>query len=186
MSSRAGDAVVTAEPGVPGPASPTARSGLLADAAWVLGTFVALGLLGAALWWLLADPALFTKARSGGLAMGEAQLGKRFATDGWFVVIAAVLGLLAGTTLTWWRSRDVLATCALVGVGSIVATAVMALVGRVLGPADPASLVAAAGVGDRVPMQLAVTASVAYLVWPVAVLAGTLFVLWSPPTEPVR
>lgn len=174
---------MTEGPEEAGPTPSAARAGLLADAAWVLGTFVVLGILGGLVWWLLVDPAMFTKARNGGLAMGEAELGKRFAADGWFVVIAAVLGLLSGSALTWWRSRDFLATTVLLVVGSVVATGLMTLVGRLLGPGDPARLAASADVGDRLPMQLAVTADVAYLVWPIAVLVGALFVLWSPPTE---
>jgi hypothetical protein len=183
MNHAVGDAVVTDEPGATPPASRAAHQAARADAAWVLGTCVVLGVVGAVLWWLLVDPALFTKARNGGLAMGEAQLGKRFATDGWFVVIAAVLGLLSGAVLTWWRSRDFLLTTVLLVVGSALATGLMAVVGRALGPADPESLAAAAAVGDRLPMQLEVTATVAYLVWPIAALVGALFVLWSPPTE---
>jgi hypothetical protein len=186
MSGPVGDAVVMEEPEASDTERPHARDGLLADAAWVLGTSVVLGLLGGVLWWLLVDPALFTKAPNDGLAMGEAQLGKRFAADGWFVVIAAVFGLLSGSALTWWRSRDFLATSVLLVVGSVIGTALMVLVGRLLGPPDPESLAASAAVGDRLPMQLEVTATVAYLVWPIAVLVGALFVLWSPPTEPVR
>jgi hypothetical protein len=186
MSGPVGDAVVMDEPEARDPERPHTRDGLLVDAAWVLGISAVLGLLGGVLWWLLVDPALFTKASNGGLTMGEAQLGNRFAADGWFVVIAAVFGLLSGSALTWWRSRDFLATSVLLVAGSVVATALMVLVGRVLGPPDPESLAASAAVGDRLPMQLEVTATVAYLVWPIAVLVGALFVLWSPPTEPVR
>ena len=184
MSGPAGDAVVTEETEAGDAQAPSERGGARADIAWVLGTYTVLGLVGAVLWWLLVDPALFTKAGNGGLAMGEAQLGKRFAVDGWFVVIAAVLGLLSGSVLTWWRSRDNLATTVLLVVGSGVATALMVVLGRALGPADPQSLARAASVGARLPMQLEVHATVAYLVWPIAVLVGALFVLWSPPTEP--
>ena len=35
--------------------------------------------------------------------------------------------------------------------------------------------------GATVPMQLAVDATVCYLVWPVTALIGCLIVLWSPP-----
>jgi hypothetical protein len=168
------------------PANRSSRAGLLADVAWVLGSYVVLGLLGALLWWLLVDPAYFTKAASGGLAMGEVQLSRRFNADGWYVVIAAVLGLLSGSVLTWWRSRDFLLTSALLLVGAGVAALVMTLVGRALGPADPGSLAAAAAVGDRLPVQLEVAATVCYLVWPIAVLIGALFVLWSPPADTPR
>jgi hypothetical protein len=30
-----------------------------------------------------------------------------------------------------------------------------------------------------------VTSAVCYLVWPIATLIGALFVLWSPPVEPL-
>jgi hypothetical protein len=184
VSGPAGDAVVTEEPGAGDAQAASERGGARADIAWVLGTYTVLGLVGAVLWWLLVDPALFTKAGNG-LAMGEGQLGKRFAADGWFVVIAAVLGLLSGSVLTWWRSRDYLLTTGLLVVGSGVATALMVLVGRALGPADPESLARAASVGARLPMQLEVHATVAYLIWPIAVLVGALFVLWSPPAGTV-
>ena len=183
MNHPLGDALVTDEPGAAAPETTSGHHPALADAGWVLGTYVVLGLVGAVLWWLLVEPALFTKARNGGLAMGEAELGKRFAADGWFVVIAAVLGLLSGAVLTWWRSRDHLATTILLVVGSVAASALMSVTGRALGPADPESRAAAAAVGDRLPMQLEVTATVAYLVRPIAALVGALFVLWSPPTD---
>lgn len=161
------------------------RRAPLRDAAWVLGVHLCLGLVGAVLWWLLVDPAMFTKAESGGLAMGEVQLARRFNADGWFVVIAAVSGLLSGSVLTWWRSRDFLLTSLLLVVGSAVAATVMAVLGRVLGPADPGSVAAGLPVGAQVAMQLEVSGTVCFLVWPIAVLAGALFVLWSPPTDTV-
>lgn len=162
---------------------PPARGGARADVAWILGGYLALGAAGALLWWLLVDLALFTKTTSGGLAMGEVELGRRFDADGWYVVVAAVLGLVSGAVLTWWRSRDFLLTSGLLVVGSGVAAAVMTFLGRALGPPDPATVAAGLAVGDRVPMQLEVTATGCYLVWPIAVLVGALFVLWSPPTE---
>lgn len=163
------------------PAEPRRRSGALEDVVAVLAVYVALGVLGAVVWWLLFDPAVYTKAANGGLGMGEAQLGRRFDADGWYAVIAAVGGLLSGTALSWWRGRDPLLTSALVLGGSLVAAAVVAVLGGWLGPPDPQSVVASVDVGDTVPMQLAVDATVCYLVWPVTALIGCLIVLWSPP-----
>jgi hypothetical protein len=165
------------------PPEDTAGRPWLTDALWVLGTFVGLGVLGAVAWWLLADPAVFTKTKQGGLSMGEVQLARQFGTDGWYIVVAFVLGVLAGGVLTWWRSRDFLLTSGLLLVGSLVAAAVMSLLGRVLGPADPSTLVGTVPVGGRLPTQLEVTAQASYLMGPIAVLAGALFVLWSPPAE---
>ena len=161
-----------------------ARGDLARDVLWVLGTYVVLGLVGAVVWWLLVDPALFTKQPGGGLGMGEVQLSRRFATDGWYAVIAAVLGVVSGSLLTWWRSRDFLLTAGLLVLGSGVAAGLMSLVGRWLGPADPGAVAGTVAVGAKVPTQLALNATAGYLVWPIAVLAGALFVLWSPPPEP--
>ena len=157
------------------------RSGALEDAVAVLAVYVALGVLGAVVWWLLVDPAMFTKGTNGGLGMGEDQLGKRFNADGWYAVIAGVGGLLSGTAISWWRGRDPLLTSALVLGGSLVAAGVMSVLGGWLGPPDPESVAATVEVGASVPMQLAVDATVCYLVWPVTALIGCLIVLWSPP-----
>ena len=183
MTHRATEAVVD-DPGPSGPASSPARSGSAAlDVAWVLGVYAVLGVVGAVFWWLLVEPAYFTKADNGGLAMGEVQLARRFDADGWFAVIAAVLGLASGAVLTWWRSRDFLLTSLALVIGSGFAAFVMTTVGRLLGPEDPGSAAAAAAVGTRFPTQLEVTSTVCYLVWPAAALIGALFVLWSPPGD---
>jgi uncharacterized membrane protein YeaQ/YmgE (transglycosylase-associated protein family) len=153
-----------------------------ADAAWVLGILLALGVVCGLLWWLLVDPATFTKLKTGG-AMGEVQLAKQFNADGWYAVLAAVAGLLAGGLLTWWRGRDFLLTVVLLAVGSALAAAVMALTGHLLGPGDPQAALVHAKLGATVPADLRVTAKADYLVWPIAVLIGSLMVLWSPPKD---
>ncbi|NUR05813.1 MAG: hypothetical protein HOQ45_02240, partial [Nocardioidaceae bacterium] len=83
------------------------------DVGIVLGSFVVLGIGAGVLWWVLAPTASFTKVRTGG-AMSEIELGIQFAAVGWYVVIGAVAGLLAGVVLTWWRDRDALLTSLLV------------------------------------------------------------------------
>lgn len=147
----------------------------------MLGVYLALGVVAALLWWLLVDPAMFTRTEDGGVSMGEVELTQQFNADGWYTVIAAVLGMLSGAALTWWRSRDHLVTVALLAVGSGLAAAVMAWLGGVLGPADPELVQVAAG--TRLPAQLEVASPVAYLVWPIAALVGSLLVLWSPPVS---
>jgi hypothetical protein len=160
-------------------------SGPLADVAVVLGAFVLLGLASGVLWWLLVDPATFTKLKGGG-TMSELQLGLEFSTDGWYAVIAAVCGIVFGSLLTWWRSRDFLLTTVLVAVGSALAAAVMAVTGHLLGPADPKAVLAHAALGAHVPVQLDVAGKATYLVWPIAALIGALLVLWSSPRDEDR
>lgn len=169
------------------PSAPTRRrtrpSGAAGDVLVVLLVFAALGVLCGVLWWLLVDPAQFTKRASGG-TMGEIELGRRFDTDGWYTVLAAVPGFLAGLSLTWWRDRDFRLTTVLLVPGAAVAAVLMAVVGRLLGPGDPDAALEAAKLGARVPVELAVTADAVYLTWPIAVLLGSLVVLWSSPEDP--
>ncbi len=155
---------------------------VLQDALAVLGTALLLGLCCGVLWWVLVDPATFTKLADGG-SMGESQLGRQFDGDGWYAVIAAVAGVLAGAVLTWWRARDFVLTTLLLVLAAAVAAVTMSLTGRLLGPGDPEAALAAAEVGERVPVQLEVTAAVTYLVWPIAMLVGALMVLWSQTGE---
>ncbi|MGH3444463.1 MAG: hypothetical protein ACRDPB_03725 [Nocardioidaceae bacterium] len=172
-----GDDTVADRSGDPDPAGSPGR-----DASVIVGSFVVLGVVGAFVWWLLVDPALFTETKSGG-AMGEAQLAKRFATDGWYAVIGALGGLLAGAGLCWWRGRDPLFTSVMLVVGSVVAAATMAWVGYLIGPGDPTAALAHASVGARVPVSLSVNTGASYLAWPIGTLVGALIVLWSASAE---
>lgn len=150
------------------------------DVAAVLLTFLVVGVVAGVLWWLLVDPATYTKREAGG-AMPELELGRRFGADGWYAVLGVVLGFVAGLGLSAWRSRDSWLTTMLLVVGSAVAASVAAVVGRVLGPGDTGVALERAAVGAKVPVQLVVSGAVVYLVWPIAVLVGALMVLWSSP-----
>lgn len=158
---------------------PRRSDGVFQDAVAVLGTYLALGVICGLVWWLLVEPAMFTKLKGGG-SMDELELGKRFDGDAWYAVIAALTGLLSGTLISWWRSRDLLVTTALLLIGAGIAATVMTVTGHLLGPGDPDAALAAAKIGEQVGVQLQVTARATYLVWPISVLIGGLMVLWSP------
>lgn len=149
-----------------------------ADAAVVLGGYLVLGAVCGGLWWLLAAPAEYVVTRDGG-AMGELELSRRFGVDGWYAVIAAVVGFFSGAGLAWWRSRDPLLTTVLLVPGAVLSAAAMSVVGGLLGPGNPDAALEAASRGDTVPVALTVTVTTCYLVWPIAVLLGALMVLWS-------
>ena len=155
---------------------PRRPAGAGRDVLAVLGALLLLGVVCGVLWWLLADPAEYTKTADGGV-MSENQLGEQFGADGMYVVIAVVAGLVGGLALTWWRGRDPVLTSLLLVVGSGVAAGVMFLVGHQLGPGDPGAALKAAAVGAHVPERLDVHVWTVYLSWPVAVLAGALVVL---------
>ena len=155
---------------------PSASTAVRRDVTVVVGWFVLLGVVSGVLWWLLVSPAEFTKLPSGG-SMGEVDLGRRFNADGWYVVVAGVLGLVSGLGLSWWRSRDPLLTSLLLLVGSVAAAALMTVTGHLLGPGPTRAALAAAKVGARIPERLDVDTFVVYLSWPIAVLLGALVVL---------
>ena len=157
-------------------ASRPGPGGAVRDVVTVLGVMLLLGVVCGVLWWLLVDPAAFTKTPDGGV-MQEEDLSGQFAANALYVVIAAVAGLVAGAALTWWRSRDVLLTSVLLVVGAVLSAVAMALTGHVLGPGDPGAALAAAKVGAKVPERLDVDAFAVYLAWPISVLAGALVVL---------
>ena len=81
MSVSQADEAAAEAPGVLG-------KGPLGDVVVVLGTYLVLGVLCGVAWWLLVQPALFTKVHSGG-TMSELQLSKEFNGDGWYAVIAS-------------------------------------------------------------------------------------------------
>lgn len=154
------------------------------DVLVVLGSLLLLGVVAGVVWWLLVDPAQFTKTAQGG-AMSENELGKRFDADAWFAVIGLVAGLAAGLVLSAWRSRDPLLVSGLLLLGSLLAAGVMLLVGHVLGPGDPRAALQAAAVGAKVPETLGVDTPLAVLGWPFGVLVGTLLVLLGRAPEHV-
>lgn len=166
------------------PTSGPARRGLAADLLAVLAVLAALGTLAGVLWWVLVEPAELTRAPGGAVALGELELGKRFAADGWYAVLAAVAGFLAGVGLTWWRSRDYRVTTVLLVVGAMLAAGVMAGVGWLLGPEPPELALRGQPRGATAPAQLVVDALPVYLLWPIGALAGALMVLWSSPGVP--
>jgi hypothetical protein len=151
---------------------------LARDLGVVLGWFVALGVLAAVVWWQLTPLAEYTRTATNA-EMGEEELGRQVSADGWYVVIAAVGGLLSGVGLLSIRKRDPLAMVVLVTLGSLLCAWVMLRVGLWLGPADPKSALPHAAVGAKVPMQLKPHASGVVYVWPITALLGAIGVVWG-------
>ena len=155
------------------------RQGVLADVVAVLATLLVAGALAGVVWSVAVDPAEFTKTARGGATMGEVELSKRFAVDGWYAVIAVVAGFACGLGLIWWRHRDFRLTTLLLLPGSALAAAAMALVGGYLGPQNPDAALVGVQNGETVAVQLEVAAASSYLMWPIGVLLGAVMVLWS-------
>lgn len=154
------------------------RTALVRDAAVILGTFLVLGVVGGLLWWQLTPLAEWVRTEDSG-TMDQAGLSDAVAVDGWFFVIAAAGGVLAGVLLSAWRTRAPIATVLLITAGACLASAVMYLVGHQLGPDDVDAALRRARVGERVPTELEPMARGVYLAWPVSALLATLAVLWG-------
>ena len=153
-------------------------SPVAADAAVVLGWFVVVGVIGALVWWQVTPLAEFTRTADNA-QMGEDQLGRQVASDGWFFVIALVGGVLSGVALVLLRRRDPVATVVLVTLGGLLAAWLMRELGLWLGPADPQSVLPDVAVGHKVPLQLETSTTGVFLAWPIGALLGAVAVLWG-------
>jgi len=143
----------------------------------VLAWFGVAAVLAALVWWQVTPLAEFTRtADSAG--MDEEQLSKQFATDGWFWVIGSVGGLVSGLVLVLLRGRNPILMVLLVLAGGAFATFVMLEVGLLLGPSDPASVMAATPVGGKIPLQLKPEAHGVWFAWSISALVGSILALW--------
>jgi hypothetical protein len=167
----------------PTPAPSFLQHPLLRDAVTVLVWFAALGVVGALVWWQVTPLAEFTRTATNA-EMGEEQLGRQVAADGWFVVIGGIGGLISGVVLLVWRRRDPVAMVVLVALGGLLAGWVMLEVGLWLGPQDPKHALAHVAVGAKVPMQLKPHASGVEFTWSIAALLGALGVIWGVDNRP--
>lgn len=167
------------------------RRRLLTDAAVIVGVLLVLGMVAGLVWPFLGTPVEFLRTRTG-VTADEVQLGRQFDNEGWYVVLAAVAGVLAGLGLTLWRDRrastdrdgadrdgDPVVTVLLLLLASCLAAWVMKEVGTALGPPPVDGVLAHAKVGATAPGPVAVRTKAAYLVWPIATLAGAAVVLWT-------
>ncbi len=157
---------------------PPARAGdalrdVLRDVAWVVGTFVLLGVVGGVLWWLLAEPPYFVRTDTTAV-MGQAELGKRIPVDGIFVSIGALGSAVLGFALMAWRRRDPLLVLLAGVVASVLAGFVALKLGEHLGHRDVQALVEQAKLGAKVRDTLDVITGWVLLAWPVGFLVAAV------------
>lgn len=144
--------------------------------------FVATALVGAVLWNALVDPAEMVRVGNSGQTP-EPELVKEFGPDAHFSLIAAIAGFLLGFVIEFRRRGDVIIRVVCVAAFACLAAAVMAFVGFLLGPDNPETVLGSLGEGGRAPYQLEVHSWAAYLVWPIASLAGMLLLLLFRPEK---
>jgi len=138
---------------------PARRSPWVVVPAQVLATLAVFAGVGAAagwLWFKLWD--VPSGVVSGGQWFtGEAGLRDDFQGVAWYVVLAALAGLVLGILTAWLFDRSELATLVAVIAGSALAAYVMLRVGTHLSPPDPHELAKTAQDGDKLDGALRVT-----------------------------
>lgn len=163
-----------AEPGRAGWAAP----GLVAATVVVAGAV--LGALGGWLWYLWWAP-----AREGRIYRtedgprwfpdpwdpGQAQM---FAGTGGYALVGIGLGLVLGVLAVFLGRRQAYAGLVGLLLGTALAAGVAYLVGTMLSPPDPQSLVDSEPVGTRLPAAIEVRGWTPYLCWPLGGLLGFL------------
>ncbi|MGJ6979322.1 hypothetical protein ACSDQ9_02155 [Aestuariimicrobium soli] len=104
----------------------------------------------------------------------ERGLTQFFVADSWFVIIGLVAGALIGW-FAWLRyGRHGWPVVPMAVVGALVAAALAWGFGVFLDSGDFETRIAAAKAGDHIPIELALKARTALLVWPVAALLPIL------------
>jgi ABC-type nitrate/sulfonate/bicarbonate transport system permease component len=136
----------------------------------------AVGALAGAVWnwlWTPTSGVVYDHRWTAGDALG---LQHQFSSTGWYVVVAAVAGLVAGIAVSLVVDRVPLLTLVAVVVGSALAAWVMLVVGTALGPPDPATAAKTADDGTRLPEHLDVSGRSPFIAFPVGALLGLVLV----------
>jgi hypothetical protein len=152
----------------------------LRDVAVVLVAFAVAGAIGAFVWhWW------WTPAPTGFVYEKHAYFGpdQEFRSTGTYVAVSAALGFLLGLVLTYLLDRDEVRTLVTLVVGGVLAAAVMAVAGHLLGPESAAQVARGAADGDTVTADLRVQPGAAYASFALSALVGSLVVLLTFPNR---
>lgn len=120
---------------------------------------------------------------------------REFSGTAEFVVIAFGLALLLGVLGGWFARDRAVVGLAATGFGSVVAAALMTVIGLVQSPSDPQAQADQVKIGTELPGHLEVSGWTPYLAWPVGCLLGYLVVMlalnsrtpsgeWQRPGQP--
>jgi hypothetical protein len=156
----------------------------LTVAVWVIAGLVLVGVL-AAIIWVLATPTMNYQINdSGQLAVLSTEPEQPVAADGWFAIIAVVVGLLAGFRV-WWHTKghEPGVVFGLV-VGGLLGSVTMVAIGGLLRPSTLEDA-ASAGSGTRLHAGLAIHSPGVLLLESVAaVLVWLILDLLIPRDDP--
>ncbi|MEO8329720.1 MAG: hypothetical protein ABI586_06950 [Candidatus Nanopelagicales bacterium] len=131
------------------------------SAAVTLAVLVSSGIASGAVFglvWLLASPPIWYDVRRAGVFPEPSVEERWFSADAWFLMLGVACGLVLAV-IAWVVGRNH-PIAALVGLtlGGLIAAATAWLLGGLLGPADPADVIATLDVGSRVEAALGLRA----------------------------
>lgn len=121
-------------------------------------------------WWALAPRAVFRITGAGPEPVGSPSDELLIADDAVFVLVLAVVGLLAGVVAWWLRRRRGVATAVAVAVGALAAAVVAWQVGELLGAGPTQAQIE--DVGARVTTSLTLGSPAALAVAPFLAVLG--------------
>jgi hypothetical protein len=156
------------------------RSPLVRDIAVVLLVHLAVGsAIGLALPHL-ADLALATRTADG-VTTSEVEVAKLFNDDGWLIVLGGAAGIVLGLGLQLWRGTHEVVTMLALVAAALLGALLAGWIAGATGPGDPSAVLADARAGESAPVQVVIESRVAYLVWPLTTVLGSLVALVAPP-----
>jgi len=142
-----------------------------------VGLFVALGLIGGVLWWLLT-PRPHYQVVSGQVSMDAIQVMKQVDADMWFAVISAGLGLLVGVVVALRRTPGPMGSVLFMTLGAGLAALLMWQMGELLTPDHLREQAKLLKPGQQLQVPLRLEAKAVLLVWPVSALCALGSLLW--------
>jgi hypothetical protein len=152
--------------------------------------FTVLGVVGAFVWHLVVDLPHYSRTAQGA-QMDGLGLEDLFPINGWYSLIAAVLGTLGGAGLLLWRHREPVWMLLVSAASSLLAGLTMIQLGQALGPDNPGTVLRSAKVGTTAPVQLRLQGLAAHGHWYAdpylyawlggALLGTTLVLLFAAP-----
>jgi hypothetical protein len=141
------------------------------------GLFLALGLIGGVLWWLVT-PRPHYQLVAGQVSMDAIQVMKQVNADMWFAVISAGLGIFAGVVVALRRASGPMGSVLFLIAGASLAALLMWQMGELLTPDHLREQAKLLKPGQALQVPLRLEAKVVLLVWPVSSLCAVGSLLW--------
>jgi len=160
--------------GVTGPRRPVLP--VLLQALLVVVLVAAVGALAGVVWERVWSPPTGVVVHHQWVASSEAGLREEFTGTGWYVVVAAVAGLLVGAVVALVADRRPLVTLGALVVGTLTGAWLMRVAGVALGPDDPAGVAGTAKQGAHLPDMLRVSGASPYVAYPTGALVALALV----------